>query len=245
MQTPPPTSSDPQFPFPTIRTHPFDCDWQCLCSIVWSCRLWWRHIHRAEALLSVCLLYAAAELQVCKQFLCLLKMSCMGKSLGKQEHDHLAQDAPCKVDQSLALHEPDPDRPESTNRGPAGGGGSGLRNAAEVVIRFRSSSGMGTRSHSLTRHKAECVCHRVFLGGIQGRGLDERGGRPWPLYIHQQITNLAHRHARRARTHKHTHSHACKHMLMPACVRTKTALTKALEAFWTYDFAAKQPLLST
>lgn len=46
-------------------------------------------------------------------------------------------------------------------RGPAGEGGSGLRNVSEeAVIRVHPSSGMGTRSHSLTRHKAGCVCVR-------------------------------------------------------------------------------------
>lgn len=46
-------------------------------------------------------------------------------------------------------------------RGPAGEGGSGLRNVSEeAVIRVHPSSGMGTRSHSLTRHKAGCVCER-------------------------------------------------------------------------------------
>lgn len=55
-------------------------------------------------------------------------------------------------------------------RGPAGEGGSGLRNVSEeAVIRAHPSSGMGTRSHSLTRHKAGCVCERV---GVQGRGFD-------------------------------------------------------------------------
>ena len=46
-------------------------------------------------------------------------------------------------------------------RGPAGEGGSVLRNVSEeAVIRVHPSSGMGTRSHSLTRHKAGCVCVR-------------------------------------------------------------------------------------
>lgn len=46
-------------------------------------------------------------------------------------------------------------------RGPAGEGGSGLCNVSEeAVIRVHPSSGMGTRSHSLTRHKAGCVCER-------------------------------------------------------------------------------------
>lgn len=46
-------------------------------------------------------------------------------------------------------------------RGPAGEGGSELRNVSEeAVIRVHPSSGMGTRSHSLTRHKAGCVCER-------------------------------------------------------------------------------------
>lgn len=43
------TNSSPQprqTPPHLLCTHPFDCDWQCLCSIVHSCRLWWRHILR-------------------------------------------------------------------------------------------------------------------------------------------------------------------------------------------------------
>lgn len=46
-------------------------------------------------------------------------------------------------------------------RGPAGEGGSRLCNVSEVVISFHPSLGMGTRSHSLTRHKAGCVSERV------------------------------------------------------------------------------------
>ncbi len=61
----------PHVPFPLPLqppcTHPFDCDWQGLCSIVPSCRLWWRHIHRAEAL---CSLYTAQKPQVCYQLHC-------------------------------------------------------------------------------------------------------------------------------------------------------------------------------
>lgn len=76
-------------------------------------------------------------------------------------------------------------------RGPAGEGGSELRNVSEeAVIKVHPSSGMGTRSHSLTRHKAGCVCERG--GGPRGVLM---GNRPRPLYIHQQITNLAPRHA--------------------------------------------------
>lgn len=57
----------------------------------------------------------------------------------------------------------------SKQRGPAGEGGSGLSNVSEeAVIRVHPSSGMGTRSHSLTRHKAGCVCARGV--GVQGRG---------------------------------------------------------------------------
>lgn len=51
-------------PLRSLHTHPFDCDWQRLCSIVRCCRLWWRHIHRAEELRS---LYIAQKLQVCNQ----------------------------------------------------------------------------------------------------------------------------------------------------------------------------------
>lgn len=55
-------------------------------------------------------------------------------------------------------------------RGPAGEGGSVQRNVSEeAVIRVHPSSGMGTRSHSLTRHKAGCVCVR---GGGSREGFD-------------------------------------------------------------------------
>lgn len=54
----------------------------------------------------------------------------------------------------------------SEPRGPAGEGGSVLRNVSEkAVIRVHPPSGMGTRSHSLTRHKAGCVCERA--GGLR------------------------------------------------------------------------------
>lgn len=55
-------------------------------------------------------------------------------------------------------------------RRPAGEGGSELCNVSEeAVIRVHPSSGMGTRSHSLTRHKAGCVCDR---GGGPREGFD-------------------------------------------------------------------------
>lgn len=41
--------------------------------------------------------------------------------------------------------------------GPMSKGGQLEREAEEAVIRVQASSGMGTRSHSLTRHKAGCV----------------------------------------------------------------------------------------
>lgn len=55
--------------------------------------------------------------------------------------------------------------------GTAGEGGSGVRTVSEeaVINRVHPSSGMGTRSHSLTRHKAGCVCKRGW--GSKGGGL--------------------------------------------------------------------------
>lgn len=44
--------------------------------------------------------------------------------------------------------------------GPMSKRGQLEREAEEAVIRVHPSSGMGTRSHSLTRHKAGCVCER-------------------------------------------------------------------------------------
>lgn len=69
-QTPPPTPTDPSPPPLLLCAHPFDCDWQCLCSIVHSCRLWWRHILRHSALL-----YTAQNLQFSHQLHCGLKAS--------------------------------------------------------------------------------------------------------------------------------------------------------------------------
>lgn len=78
------------------------------------------------------------------------------------------------------LHKPDRrsllvwTRTRGSEPGPAGEGGSRLCNVSEVVISFHPSSWMGTRSHSLTRHKDECVCVRVE--GFKGGGL--MGSRP-------------------------------------------------------------------
>lgn len=64
-----------------------------------------------------------------------------------------------------------PGGPGPTGRGGQLEGGSVQRNVSEeAVIRVHPSSGMGTRSHSLTRHKAGCVCVRGV--GVQGRGFD-------------------------------------------------------------------------
>ena len=133
-------------------------------------------------------MYTAPKLQVCNQLHCPLMISSMQldwvseSSLDTVGHGRVGWDGTgcVQTGQTLARlsrpnHSPLPvwtrgSRPDGL-RGPAGEGGSGLRNVSEeAVIRVHPSSWMGTRSHSLTRHKAVCVCVRRV--GVQGRGFD-------------------------------------------------------------------------
>lgn len=77
--------------------------------------------------------------------------------------------------------------------------------------------------HILSHGTKRGVC--VWEGwGFKGGVLI--GSRPWPLYIHLQITNLAHTHAHTTHSHTHTHTHACKHMLMCAYVHRPKCICK-------------------
>ena len=71
-------------------------------------------------------------------------------------------------------------------RGPAAEGGSELCNVSEeAVISVHPSLGMGTRSHSLTRHKAGCVCER---GGGPREGFWWGAGHDLFISINRSLT---------------------------------------------------------
>ncbi len=71
-----PKIRDTQRPLPPpldCLPFPFDCDWQILCPIVLSCRLWWRHtlthMHRNARTLSLAHLgLVAADRRVCRRW---------------------------------------------------------------------------------------------------------------------------------------------------------------------------------
>lgn len=169
IQTPPPTSSDSLFPFPSnpcTHTHliVIDSVFVPLCGAVASDEDTYtepRHCTHC----TLCRNYRSATSCTVRAFrLGVCKQLCAWKVIAKWDR------AECVGRMARLLRpycRPHPlwtrtrgSRPDRL-RGPAGEGGSGLRNVSEVVNSFHPSSGMGTRSHSLTRHKAGCVCERV------------------------------------------------------------------------------------
>lgn len=107
-------------------------------------------------------------------------------------------------------------------RGPAGEGGSELRNVSEeAVIRVHPSSGMGTRSHSLTRHKAGCVCER---GGGPREGFWWGAGHDLFISINRSLTWPLDMLIHQIQKHKcktHTHTLMCK---LPGTVQNQVVI---------------------
>jgi len=121
--------------------------------------------------------------------------------------------------------------PAQWAEGPAGVGGSVQRNVSEeAVIRVHPSSGMGTRSNSLTRHKAGCVCAR---GGGSREGFRWGAGHDLFISINRSLTWPIDMLIQHIHTHTSTHTHACKHMLMCAYVhRRKCTNASAKTSMW-------------
>ncbi len=171
------THSGPFLPLLTAFHFPFDCDWQILCSIVLSCRLWWRHtrthMHRNARSRSCILGLVAADRKFCRSLIreCICDVSF--QPFRNQGHDCVSPDVGlmdvCKLRRAEVVR----------LRGTAGGGGE---RDAQCCLKSLSLTQLLRDGNQVTfSHYAQSsVC--VWEGW--GWRLETR---PWPLYIHQPI----------------------------------------------------------